>query len=658
MKKLTTLFLITVVLSFAGASQTHDHDKTHSCSEAKIAHYSSLQNRGLQETYNPMMDMYDITFYHLDISLNENTVDIEGNVRIMADVVSDNMDTFVLQLVDELTVDSVIFNGENIPFDHSNDEIHVDIPPLNNGEQIDAYVYYGGEPPTGGFFAGISSEYDWQYGYDATWTLSEPYAAKQWWPVKQNLTDKADSSYVYVTTRTANQAASNGVLKQVVDMGGGEQRYEWESSHPIDYYLISVAVANYQQYNIYAHPEQLENDSVLIQTFIYDSPTILNQLQDDIDATADLVEYQSSIYGLYPFWDEKYGNALTPLGGGMEHQTMTTIGGFGFGLNAHELGHQWFGDNVTCATWNDVWINEGFATYTEYLSREGLIGPSSANSFIVAAQNNAMSSPGGSVYVPDEDLDDVWRIFNSRLSYDKGASILHMLRFEIQEDDTFFDVMQTFRQEYADSTATGDDFKNVAENVSGLELDTFFEQWYYGEGYPTYDITYFNYDDALQVEFSQSPSTGVTPFFEMLMEYQFFFEDGFDTTVQVYHIQPEQLESFDGLAVEHGNLTNIEVDPSNFTLEKTGDIVVSNQVEIPELVTTIYPNPAHENLTIEFSHATQRNITLRNSMGEVMKTLSSGNPKIFLDLEYLARGVYFLEIEADGYKTVRKFIRQ
>ncbi|HKK10743.1 MAG TPA: T9SS type A sorting domain-containing protein, partial [Bacteroidales bacterium] len=282
----------------------------------------------------------------------------------------------------------------------------------------------------------------------------------------------------------------------------------------------------------------------------------------------------------------------------------------------------------------------------------------SANSFIVSAQNNAMSSPGGSIYVPDEDLDDIWRIFNSRLSYDKGACILHMLRFEIQDDDTFFDVMQTFQEEYSDSTATGDDFKNVAENVSGLELDTFFDQWYYGEGYPTYDITYYNYDDALQVEFSQTPSTGVTPFFEMLMEYQFFFEDGFDTTVQVYHTQPEQLESFDELAMEHGFLTNVVVDPSNFTLDKTGDIVVSNNVEIPELVTTIYPNPAHKKLTVEFSQATRRNITLRNSMGEVIKTLDSGNPKIILDLESLARGVYFLEIESDGYKTVRKFIRQ
>jgi hypothetical protein len=232
-----------------------------------------------------------------------------------------------------------------------------------------------------------------------------------------------------------------------------------------------------------------------------------------------------------------------------------------------------------------------------------------------------------------------------------------MLRFEIQDDDLFFDVMQTFQDEYVDSTATGDDFKNVAEGVTGMEFDTFFEQWYYGEGYPTYDITYFNYENELQIEFAQTPSTDVTPFFEMLMEYQLFFEDGFDTTIQVYHTQPNQLESFYDVAEAHGSLTNIIVDPSNYTLDKTGDVVVSNSAVTPEVVSTLYPNPAKEKITLEFSASGKRNITVLNAVGEKVKNLSAVSTKTVINLQGLPKGVYFLKIEKDGAATTKKFIK-
>lgn len=652
------LLTITLIIGLSAYPQHPSHD-SHDCAITKIKAHEQRRQREVEETYNPLMDHYDVTFYHLDIKLNETSVAVEGNVRIVATVVTDEMDQLVVQLVDDLTIDSLLVNGTNTDFIHSNDEVIADIPPQPSGETIEAIIYYGGMPPTGGFFSGISSQTHWSYGFDATWTLSEPYAAKEWWPVKQNLHDKADSVYVFVTTDQQNIAASNGVLTSEVDLGNGEKRYEWKSNYPIAYYLISVAVANYQDYSIYAHPEQMPGDSVLIQNFIYDSPTILNQLQDGMDATADLLEYMSSAYGLYPFYEEKYGNALTPIGGGMEHQTMTTIGSFSFGLNAHELGHQWFGDYVTCAYWNDIWINEGFATYSEYLSRYNLISPASGTGFIVSAQNNTMSSPGGSVYVPDEDLDDIWRIFSSRLSYDKGAAILHMLRFELQDDELFFDVLHTFLQQYADSVATGDDFKVVAETVSGKDFDPFFDQWYYGEGYPFYDITYFNHENTLEIIYEQSSSTNVTPFFEMLMEYELTFEDDFDTIVQVYHTQPEQIETYPDLAASHGALTDITVDPNNFTLDKTGSIVVSNQTPTPDLVFTSYPNPVTSRLTLEFPTSTTRNIILRDVSGRMIYQTKRASKITTLSFSAFPEGVYFVEVKLpDGISVRKKIVKQ
>ena len=156
-------------------------------------------------------------------------------------------------------------------------------------------------------------------------------------------------------------------------MPGNKLRYEWKSNYPIAYYLISFAVSEYQEYNIYAHPAGMGGDSLLIQNFIYDAPGCLDYYKAGIDETVGMVELFSDLYSLYPFHQEKYGHCLTAIGGGMEHQTMSTMGNFNFGLVAHELGHMWFGDNVTCATWSDIWINEGFATYTDYLAREKFI---------------------------------------------------------------------------------------------------------------------------------------------------------------------------------------------------------------------------------------------------------------------------------------------
>ena len=447
-------------------------------------------------------------------------------------------------------------------------------------------------------------------------------------------------------------------MTNIVNLDNNKTRFEWKSKYPIDYYLISFAVSEYQEYNTYAHPDEMNGDSILIQNFIYDAPNCLENNKAGMDATNEMVELYSDLYILYPFHEEKYGHCLTQLGGGMEHQTMTTLGGFSFNLVAHELGHMWFGDNVTCATWSDIWINEGFATYSNYLAQEFIHGWESGRDFISKAQNSAISQPGGSTYIPEGQIsqDNQWRIFDGRLSYNKGAAIIHTLRHEIQDDEVFFDVLKTFQKEFTDSTATGDDFKRIAEDVTGMDFEQFFDQWYYGQGYPIYDIEYSMSEGTFFMTVTQTPSTTATLFFEMLMDYKLVFNDGTDTIVQF--IQTDNINSFSVYTSKE--VTDIIVDPKDWTMEKVGSIYPSVAETESPVYFSLGPNPASNYLNIYFLNPSnkQKEISIKDLSGKTISRLNSNQNFIRYNITSLSRGIYFVQITDGQYNLTRKFVKQ
>jgi aminopeptidase N len=600
---------------------------------------------------------YDVKFYFLDIEVDPTSIEVSGNVSIHAQVISNTMDTLALEFLsgNSMIVDSVFVDGINSTFTHSNDHLYIMTPStLNQGDNFIVQVYYQADPPTGGFFTGVSNSYSGTWDKHVTWTLSEPYAARDWFPVKQVLPDKADSCWVFLTTGDQYTAGSQGLLTAITPMPDNKLRYEWKSRYPIAYYLISFAVADYLEYNIYAHPEEMAPDSLLIQNFIYDHPNILNTYKDDIDQTVDFVELFSELYVLYPFHEEKYGHTLTQLGGGMEHQTMTTMGGFNYDLITHELGHMWFGDNVTCATWSDIWINEGFASYSEYLARQNLIGQSSANSWMNSTHSNVLSQPGGSVYVPPSQLDDIWRIFNGRLSYDKGAAIIHMIRSEINNDSLFFKVMEDFQIIFADSTATGDDFKEVIEDITGDDYDYFFDQWYYGEGYPTYSIVWNQTPEGLNMNITQDVSKpSVTPLFVMDMEYWVATTAG-DTILRL-----RQDANFNQFTIPlEGTVGAIQVDPANWVLNKVGSISVGIEETENPVYFSFGPNPVNNNLNLYMSNDVQDvEISIVDVTGrEMMNTRGSGET-IRLNLSDLPKGTYLIRITDGEAAFTQRFVK-
>jgi len=652
--KAQNLILFLLSINFLSAQDYFFPDIDRYCGRSKFTKEILLS--GMDIDQSSLLHNYDVKFYFLDLKVENNTVELSGKVTINAQVTESELDTFAFELVDELIVDSILINGWQKSFQRSNDEVFVMLEnSIAQEENFTCQVYYHGTPPTGGFFSGISTEYDSAWNKHVTWTLSEPFNARQWWPTKQVLTDKADSVWIFITTSVENKAGSIGLLTNVVSLPNNKARFEWKSRYPIAYYLISFAVAEYQEYNIYAKPADLYGDSLLIQNYIYDSPGCLSYYKQGIDNTVGFLELFSELFSQYPFHEEKYGHCLAGLSGGMEHQTMTTLGRFDFSLVAHELGHMWFGDNVTCSNWSDIWINEGFATYADYLATEKIAGDPWPGIWRKNVHNFILSEPGGSIYVPEEEVtyDNVERIFDSRLTYWKGAVILHMIRFELQNDELFFDVLKNFQDKFSDSLASTPDFIGVLNETSGKDFNEFFNQWYYGEGYPIYSISYKQTDGFLELESVQTTSMPeITPFYNMNMPYKLFFNDETDSTIILFQESNTMTFTLPIAKI----IDSIQVDPDKWVLKKVESVIGIAENE-SKAQFSISPNPVKDKLVVQSFNEMICKITISDLLGNKIEEYTSMQPISTINVSGLSSGVFFITIEIGEANFTQKFVK-
>jgi aminopeptidase N len=448
---------------------------------------------------------FDVNYYRCEWKVDPAIRYIKGMVTIYYTITAATT-SISLDLMNTLNIDSVVQRKGILDKIHSNDVLQVNFSEtISAGNEDSITIYYNGIPANSGLGSFVQSTHS---GVPIIWTLSEPYGSRDWWPCKNGLDDKADSIDIIITHPSLYKAASNGLLQSEV-LSGENSITHWKHKYPIATYLVCLAVTNYAVFN---NSVQLDSTNLLMQTFCY--PESLALFKENTPLVLDALQLFHNTFGQYPFIKEKYGHVQFGLGGGQEHQTSTFISSPGESLMAHEVAHQWFGNKVTCASWQDIWLNEGFATFLASMYFEQKY-PANTVTTRKNEIENITSLPGGSVWV--DDTANVGRIFNARLSYRKGSHLLYMLRWKLG-DEIFFKAIQQYLIDPAVSFgfATTNDLKRNLEQISKKDLTEFFNDWFYGQGYPSYNAQWSQVDNNyVRIKLSQAPSHESVNFFEM-----------------------------------------------------------------------------------------------------------------------------------------------
>ena len=585
---------------------------------------------------------YDLIYQRMVWNVDPNVKYIQGEVTSYIKSKTDNLANIEFDLYDGLEIDSIVQRGEKVNFLHNNNKIEIPLFSELSINGSDSFkIYYQGEPAEGGFGSFKKSVHN---EIPIIWTLSEPYGAMEWWPCKQSLIDKIDSIDIFVKTPEEYRTASNGVL--VSDsVSNGFRIMHWKHRFPIATYLVAIAVTNYSYYSDYL---ELENgDSIEILNYVY--PEDLEDAKMNTPATIQIMKLYNNIIGEYPFAKEKYGHAQFGWGGGMENQTMSFVTNFKFGLIAHELAHQWFGDYITLSSWHDIWLNESFATYMAALTIENLKSKSDWYAWKKGSVEQITSSPGGSVFVYD--TTSVSRIFNTRLSYTKGGYLLHMLRW-VLGDEAFFEGLRSYFNdpEIANGFAQNQQFVQHMEMAGDTSLTEFFNDWYYGEGYPIYTIEFGTTENGkILVELSQSTSHNSVDFFEMPVPVRLYNQDKTDSAdFRLINTQDDQQFS---LSVDF-DVANVVIDPDLWLISKRNEnLNVSN--ELPDNILKVHPNPTNNHLYITVSTgAIVSGLSLYDVDGKLLKNYAVNTRDI--DLSGFVPGIYFLNIKTSEGEFIRK----
>ena len=579
------IFFLTIIFFYIKADIMHGQEMTDKPDIFCSNQYFLSRIRTESSTLNVNQNKIDIKYYDIDIDIDIENEIINGSVMINGSVGMDQPSHIELDLDNQLVVDSVKLNNETWDFIHDDDLILIPAPvSIPEGYNFSIKVYYGGTPSASGFG---SFNFDEHSGIDHIWTLSEPYGARDWWPCKDDPSDKADSIDIKITVPNPQIAVSNGVLKEQLDLSDGRTRYHWSERYPISTYLVSITSYPYIKWE-----DQyigLNGDVLPLEYYVY--PDHYDMVYDNYLTTKEMMNVFADKFGEYPFMGEKYGHVEFGRGGGMEHQTISSLGGHSQWLIAHELGHQWWGNLITCESFHHIWLNEGFARFSEAIWEEATGGVEAYKYY----WDTHTYFGGGTIFV--EEPNTTSQIFNPHLSYNKAGWVLHMLR-GIMGDEIFFETLKSYgsNDSLSYSSASTKNFQLICEDVSGMDLEFFFQQWIYGEYYPKYSLSWEISDQQeLIVTIDQNQTW---QYFQMPIDLEIIFPYG--TSVLRVDNQGEHQEY--NLGTVDAPPYSISLDPNNWILKEVEYLSLKEPIisDMNIQIYPAYPNPFNLETAIEY----------------------------------------------------------
>ncbi len=648
--KITLFYILIMILCLVIPSVKAQNKALESEYYAPNAEHFSEKRQKLHQSV--IQNNYDLKYHRFFWFIDPAQRYISGSVTSYLTPTSDQISSIQFELKADLTVDSVFYAGKKTEYSHTDSLVTISLnPSLPNGLLDSVAVFYHGIPPSTGF--GSFENYV-HNGAPSMWTLSEPYGASDWWPSKNDLTDKIDSIDVFVVMPKGNHAASNGILVSEQPYDVNSTIVHWKHRYPIASYLIAVAVTNYARYSDYYVNG---TDSLEILNYVYPEDSV--EIQAETPSLVKAIALFEHFFSPYPFKKEKYGHAQCNFDGGMEHQTMTFLGkkGFEFYTINHELAHQWFGDMITCGSWEDIWLNEGFATFSMLLCYEYLLPDDYWYRIVLQEMKKSLiTKPQGSVFC--NDTTNVRRIFNN-LSYFKGAYLLQMLRLMLG-DNNFFQAIRNYLNDPAlkYSFARTRDLKKHLEMQSGKDLTRFFDDWFYGSGIPDYSISVQQTNSITEVIINQTPFNSNVNFIAMMVPIKFKGE-GKDTTIVFDHAFSGQSFTFK----PSFRIDSVFFDPDLKILYRQATVSLNpfqsslNQIKTAQNI-QILTNQAKNILRINDKSGIINYLQIVGLDGkqEITLPVKPGSSLIEIDIRYLHAGIHLLRANTNEGVENQKFI--